>query len=129
MIVVLKSRKAMTLVEVMIAVLVLVIMILGSVFLFAYGSGHITQSKNFRVATELASQKLELFRAINNYGDINNVQADEVITMSDATFNRRTEVTDVPEVDPLYKKVKVTVQWSTGGRAREVELNTLYVKR
>ena len=127
---ILKSRKAMTLVEIMLAILILAIVVLGSSFMFVYGTGMIAQSKNYRVATELASQKLEYFRSENAYNiDINDVQEDESIALSEMTFTRHTEVEAQPEEDPVYKKVAVTVQWVNKGKTREVKLNTLYVKR
>lgn len=122
--------KGMTLVEVMLAILVLTIVVMGGSFLYVCGSGHITLSKNYRVATELAAQKLEDFRADNAFNiDIpDDVPDDPPITLGGVTFTRSTIVT--PPADPNYagsfKNVKVTVQW---GVDNQVVLATRYVKR
>ena len=120
----------MTLIEVMIAILVMMIVILGCATLFSYGMGHISSSKNYRVAAELASQKLEYFRSENFYNkDINDTVPDESIVLDNQTFTRSTEVSDVDDPNTgeiLFKDVKVTVQWNDKDK---VELATRYVKR
>jgi len=122
----------MTLVEVMLAILVLTIVVMGGSFLYVCGSGHITLSKNYRVATELAAQKLEDFRADNAINidipkDANEI-LDETIPLGGVTFTRST-VVEIP-TDPNYagsfKNVRVTVQW---GVDNQVVLATRYVKR
>jgi hypothetical protein len=122
-----------TLVEVMTAILVLTIVVMGGSFLYVYGSGHITLSKNCRVATELAAQKLEDFRADNARNidipkDANDI-LDEEIILGDVTFTRKTEV-EIPtdEYAGLFKNVRVTVQWGKDNK-NEVVLATRYVKR
>ncbi len=126
MIIVLKSKKGMTLVEVMLAILILTIVILGSALLYVYGLGHISLSKNYRVATELAAQKLEQFQADNHYHiDIPDGETSEDVSLGGVSFTRDTMTEDLG----LYKKVNVTVNWTQNQRPREVSLVTLYVKR
>ena len=116
----------MSLVEVMLAILALTIVILGSALLFVYGLGHISLSKNFRVATELAAQKLEQFQADNHYHiDIPDGETSEEVSLGGVSFTRDTMTEDLG----LYKKVKVTVNWTQNQRPRDVSLVTLYVKR
>ena len=126
MTVVLKSKKGMTLVEVMLAILILTIVILGSAMLYVYGLGHISLSKNYRVATELAAQRLEQLEADNHYHiDIPDGETSENISLGGISFIRDTTTEDLG----LYKKVNVTVNWTQNQRPREVSLVTLYVKR
>ena len=126
MLIALKSKKGMSLVEVMVSILILTIVILGSAVLFVYGLGHVTLSKNYRVATELAAQKLEQFRADNHYHiDIPDGETSEDISLGGVSFTRDTMTEDIG----LYKKVKVTVNWTQKNRDRDVSLVTLYVKR
>jgi len=126
MLIALKSKKGMSLVEVMVSILILTIVILGSAVLFVYGLGHVTLSKNYRVATELAAQKLEQFRADNHYHiDIPDGETSEDISLGGVSFTRDTMTEDLV----LYKKVKVTVNWKQKNRDRDVSLVTLYVKR
>jgi len=116
----------MTLVEVMLAILILTIVILGSALLYVYGLGHISLSKNYRVATELAAQKLEQFQADNHYHiDIPDGETSEDVSLGGVSFTRDTMTEDLG----LYKKVNVTVNWTQNQRPREVSLVTLYVKR
>ena len=123
---VLKSRKGMSLVEVMLAILALTIVILGSALLYVYGLGHISLSKNYRAATELAAQKLEQFKADNHYHiDIPDGETSEEVSLGGVSFTRDTATEDLG----LYKKVKVTVNWTQNQRPRDVSLVTLYVKR
>jgi len=126
MLIALKSKKGMSLVEVMVSILILTIVILGSAVLFVYGLGHVSLSKNYRVATELAAQKLEQFRADNHYHiDIPDGETSEDISLGGVSFTRDTMTEDIG----LYKKVKVTVNWTQKNRDRDVSLVTLYVKR
>lgn len=126
MLIAIKSKKGMSLVEVMVSILILTIVILGSAVLFVYGLGHVTLSKNYRVATELAAQKLEQFRADNHYHiDIPDGETSEDISLGGVSFTRDTMTEDIG----LYKKVKVTVNWTQKNRDRDVSLVTLYVKR
>ena len=123
---VLKSKKGMTLVEVMLAILVLTIVILGSALLYVYGLGHISLSRNYRMATELAAQKLEQLKADNHYHiDIPDGDTSEDISFDGISFTRETTTEDLG----LYKKVEVIVNWTQNQRLRDVSLVTLYVKR
>jgi prepilin-type N-terminal cleavage/methylation domain-containing protein len=123
---VLKSKKGVTLVEVMLAILILTIVILGSALLYVYGLGHISLSKNYRVATELAAQKLEQLEADNHYHiDIPAGETSEDISLGGVAFTRDTTTEDLG----LYKKVNVTVNWTQNQRLRDVSLVTLYVNR
>ena len=121
-----RSQKGISLIEVMLAILILVIIVLGNASLFAYGAGQISQSKNTRVAVQLANQKLERLRADNNISiDIPDGETIENIALGDVSYNQTT----VTEDWGSYKKVEVTVRWTQMGNQRNVNMATLYVKR
>lgn len=121
-----KLKKGISLIEVMLAISILVIIVLGGASLFAYGAGQISQSKHSRVAVQLASQKLERLRADNNISiDIPDGETIENIPLGDVSYDQTT----VTEDWGTYKKVEVTVSWTQMGKQRNVNMATLYVKR
>jgi len=132
MLIVLKSKKGMSLIEVMLAVLIIIIIILGSSFLYVFGIGYVGLSKNYQVAAQLAAQKLEQFRADNHFHiDIPVGTTSEDISLGDVSYTRSTETTETEEtVDSgLCKKVKVNVYWTQMGKQHKVSLVSLYVNR
>jgi len=121
-----KSQKGISLVEIMLAISILVIIVLGGATLFAYGAGQISQSKHARVAVQLANQKLEGLRADNNISiEIPNGETIESISLEDVSYEQTTTIEDLGS----YKKVEVIVNWLQMGRQHNVNMATLYVKR
>lgn len=121
-----RSQKGISLIEVMLAISILVIIVLGNASLFAYGAGQISQSKNTRVAVQLANQKLERLRADNNISiDIPDGETIENIPLGNVSYDQTT----VTEDWGTYKKVEVTVRWTQMGKQRNVNMTTLYAKR
>lgn len=114
-----KSKKGTSLVEVMVAVLIFMIVILGASFLFFYGRTQINVQENRRVALQLAAQRLEELEA-GNYDDIVEVETVENLTLEDLSYTRTTETEDVG----LYKKVDVGVDWQQLGKQHSVSLTT-----
>jgi len=122
----LKSKKGMSIVEVMLATLIFVMIILGSALFFVYGTGHISLSKYYRSAVLLADQKLEQLGADNSLRiDIPDGETDENVSLGDLSFRRNTNTEDCG----LYKKVEVGVHWTHLGKQRNISLVTLYDKR
>ena len=115
-----KSKKGTSLVEVMVAVLIFTIVILGASFLFFYGRSQINVQENRRVAFQLAAQRLEELKAGNYYDDIVEVETVENLTLEDLSYIRTTETEDVG----LYKKVDVGVDWQQLGKQHSVSLTT-----
>ena len=121
-----KSRRGISLIEIMLAISILVIIVLGGASLFAYGAGQISQSKHSRVAIELASQKIEMLRADNNISiEIPDGETVETIPVGDVSYEQTTETQDLGS----YKQVEVTVRWTQMGKQRNVNMTTLYAKR
>ena len=120
MTIVLKSKKGTSLVEVMVAVLVSTIVILGGSFFFVASSNQINLREQYRAASRLASQKLEELKA-GSYDDIATGEATDSVSLEDSSYSRSTVTEDIG----LCKKVTVTVNWGAGVQQRNVSLATL----
>lgn len=105
-----KSKKGVALVEVIVAILIFAIVIIGGSFLFASGRNQINLRERYRVAVQLAAGKLEELKA-GNYYDIEEgqtpSQTEESLSLEDLSYSRSIDTEDVG----LYKKVKVAVHW------------------
>jgi len=113
------SEKGTSLVEVMIAIVILALAILGGFVLFSYGRGQIDVQKNRRAAVQLAAQKLEGLKA----GDYDNIQAGEItenISLEGLSYVRNTGAEDLG----LYKKITVSVSWEQMNKTQNVGLTT-----
>jgi Tfp pilus assembly protein PilV len=119
MVTTLKPKNGTSLVEVMVAILIFTIVIVGCSFLLAFGRSQISIQEHYQVATYLAGQKLEELKA-GDYYSIQAGQTQEDISLEDLPYSR---VTDIEE-DGLCKKVSVTVQWEQTGGQRNVNLVT-----
>ncbi len=118
-----KKRKLMaasTLVEVMTAILIVMIMIVGSSFLFITGVSQISQQKHCRVAGLLAAQKLEVLKA-GNYSSIAvGTTTDSPIVLDGESYSRSVTTVNAGS----YKEVTVTVSWLQGNKPRDVSMVT-----
>jgi Tfp pilus assembly protein PilV len=123
MIMTVKKRKLMaafTLIEVMTAILIVVIVITGSSFLFITGRSQISLQKHYRAATQLATQKLEALKA-GNYGSIAvGTTTDGPIASDDISYSRSVNTVSAGS----YKVVTVTVSWLQGNKSRNVSIVT-----
>jgi len=126
------SEKGLTLIEVLVSAVVLVIVILGGMQFFIFGSARINREGHRRAALELAQQKIEELLA-SNYGEV--VSGSETgLPLDGIDCNRSTEVTYVDDPadalgtdddDPQdYKRVSVIVSWNETGRLNTVILET-----
>ncbi len=113
------SRQGMTLIEVMIALLVVAITGIGTSYFFVYGRGQVRLRNDYRLAGVLASEKLEELMA-TPYSDITAGQTTEVRPVQERTFNRTYEVTDLGQA----KQVDVTVSWTYRDKQPQVTLTT-----
>ena len=118
-----KKRKLMaasTLVEVMTAILIVTIIIVGSSFLFVAGRSQISLQKHYRAATQLAIQKLEALKA-GDYGSIAvGTATDSPIALDDVSYSRSTNTVNAGS----YKEVTVTVSWLQGNKSRNLSVVT-----
>ncbi|MCK4785074.1 MAG: prepilin-type N-terminal cleavage/methylation domain-containing protein [Desulfobacteraceae bacterium] len=116
---VLKSKKGTSLVEVLVAVLIFAIVIIGGSLLFASGRSWIDLREHHRAAIQLAAQKLEKLKA-GSYYDIKEGETKEDLSFGDFSYGRGTVIEDTG----LYKEVTVTVFWEQMGKEHNVSLFT-----
>jgi type II secretory pathway pseudopilin PulG len=115
-----KSVAAFTLIEVMTAILIVTIVIVGGSFLFVTGRSQVNLQKHYRAATQLAAQKLEELKA-GNYGSIVvGTTTDSPIALEDLSYNRSVNTVNAGS----YKEVTVTVSWQRGNNTHNVSLVT-----
>jgi prepilin-type N-terminal cleavage/methylation domain-containing protein len=121
-----RFRKGMSLIEVMLAISILAIVVLGTASFSSYTSGQVGLGKQYRAALQLAGQKLEQLKADNEIGvDIEAGKTSEEISSGDLSYTRTTVIED----DGLCKEVTVTVSWSRTGKNRNVSLVSLLVEK
>ena len=116
-----KSRKGTSLVEVMVAVLISVMVILGSSFFFAASTNQINLREQHRAASRLAGQKLEQLKACDYDAVAIGEVKDSVSLEENASYSRSVVTEDLG----LYKKVTVNVNWGPAGKKNNVSLVTL----
>ncbi len=114
-----KSMAAFTLIEVMVAILIVTIVVAGGSFLFVMGRGQIAQQKRYRVATQLAAQKLEELKA-TVYASI--VSDSNSTSLEGISYTIDTTVVDV---NSSYKTSTVTVSWEQADTTHNVSLVTI----
>ncbi len=115
-----KSKKGTSLVEVMTAVLISIIVILGGSFFYVASTNQINLREQYRAASRLAGQKLEELKA-DNYDDVTIGEVEDSLTLENSTYSRSVVAEDLGS----YKKVVVTVNWGPAGMERNVSLVTL----
>lgn len=118
---VLKSKKGISLVEVMVAVFISAIVMLGGSFFYVASTSQIHLRKQCRAACRLAGQKLEELKA-GSYDAITIGEAKDSLSLEESSSYSRSVVT---EDLGLYKQVRVTVNWGPVGKENNVSLVTL----
>jgi prepilin-type N-terminal cleavage/methylation domain-containing protein len=117
-------KKGTSLIEVMLAISVLAIVVLGTAFFSFYTSGRVGLGKQHRAALQLAGQKMEQLRADNEVGiGATDGETTEEVSSGDLSYTRTTTVED----SGLCKEVTVTVSWSQMRKDRNVSLVSLFV--
>lgn len=111
-----------TLIEVMVAVLIITIVIAGGSFLFVAGRGQVALQKQYRAAAQLAAQKLEELKA-GSYTDIvAGTTTYSSVTLEGVSYSKSVETVDTGS----YKQVTVTIGWTQGNgdNSRSVSMVT-----
>jgi len=131
------SNKGVSLVEVMIALMIIALVMLGGGMFFFYGRVTIIREAHRRAALLVASQILEELKAAD-YDGISDtpavpVDVDNLSEESNPYPTMVTEVEYVDDDDPTdsdqdYKKVTVIVNWHDG-TSNSVSLTTLIAPR
>jgi prepilin-type N-terminal cleavage/methylation domain-containing protein len=113
------KNGGVSLIEVMIAVLITAIVMLGGSMFFASSTGQISLREQYRAASRLASQKLEELKAADYDTVVVGTDTDNV-TLESTTYNRSVVTQDLGS----YKEVTVTVTWGTGAKQNNINLVT-----
>ena len=114
-----KSNRGVGLIEVVVAIMILVIVMIGGSLSFFHARNQVHLQKQSRAAVQLTSQKLEELKAAN-YDDIAAGDANENLALDDLSCRRKIEA----ELVGAYKKVKVTTTWTRKDREHSVSLVT-----
>ena len=117
------KKKGVTLVEVMVAILIFTIVMLGGLVFFFYGRTYISQSNHERMALELTKEKIELWKA-DDYSHIAN-QNESSISLGGTQFSRSTSVVERTGTGGVYKEITVTTSWQQTGTTYNVQLLTI----
>jgi Tfp pilus assembly protein PilV len=120
-----------TLIEVMLAVLILVIALIGTSSTYVLGRRFVVSQRYCQAAAQLAAQKLEQLKAAG-YDDPNGAldvgEYEEERTVGTQSYHRHTQIetTAAPtaEVPKPCKKVTVTILWSYVTDQHKVSLVT-----
>ena len=114
-----KSKKGVSLIEVMIAVLISSIVMLGGSFFFVASTSQINLREQYRAASRLASQRLEEVKAVD-YDTIVEGEVTDSVTLKSSSYNRSVVTKDLGSV----KEVTVNVNWVTGVKVNNINLVT-----
>ncbi len=112
------ARRGTSLVEAMLAILILVIAVMGVSSTYVSGRRELVKQRYYQAAAQLASQSLEEVKA-GGYAAADEGEEEEEFTVNGLAFvrNTLTELTAEPttEVPSPCKKVTVTITWSLTG--------------
>ena len=114
-----KSKKGTSLVEIMIAVLISSIVMLGGSFFFVASTGQINLREQYRAASRLASQKLEEVKAVD-YDTVVEGDIQDSVTLRSASYNRNVAIKDLGSM----KEITVTVNWGTEDKQQSINMVT-----
>ena len=121
-----RASKGISLIEIMLAISVLAIVVLGTAFFSFYTSGQVGLGKQYRAALQLAGQRMEQLKADNELSiDITEGETSEEVSSGELSYTRTTVVED----SGLNKEVTVTVSWTQMGKERNVNLVSLIVEQ
>ena len=114
-----KSKKGVSLIEVMIAVLISSIVMLGGSFFFVASTGQINLREQYRAASRLASQKLEEVKAVD-YDTVAEGEVTDSVTLKNSSYNRNVVTKDLGSL----KEITVTVNWGPADQQHNINLIT-----
>jgi Tfp pilus assembly protein PilV len=110
-----RRRHGTSLIEVMLAVLILVIAVIGVTSTYVSGRRELVNQRYYQSAAQLAAQSIEELKA-SGYAAISESEEEEELTVNGLTYvrNTQTELTAAPSTEvpkPCYKAT-VTITWS-----------------
>jgi Tfp pilus assembly protein PilV len=113
-----RRRHGTSLVEVMLAILILIIAVIGVASTYVSGRRELVNQRYYQAAAQLAAQSIEELKA-SDYAAIGEGEEEEELTVNGLTYVRstKTELTAAPstELPKPCKKVTVTITWSLVG--------------
>ena len=115
-----KSKKGVSIIEVMIAVLISAIVMLGGSFFFVSSTNQINLREQYRAASRLASQRLEECKAVD-YDTVAEGTVNDSVTLESSSYSRSVVTNNLG----LYKEITVTVNWGPIGQLHTTSLVTL----
>ncbi len=125
-----QRQRGVTIIEVMVAAVILVIALIGTSSTYVSGRWQIVNQRYYRAAAQLASQKIEDLKA-SGYDNIDVGDDEEEISVGSLTYQRRTqtELTAAPsaEVPKPCKKATVTILWSLRGESQHEARLVTYI--
>ena len=111
-----KNKSGFTIVEVIIATIILVISLLGGVAFFSLNRNNLSYANRQRLATWAAIYKIEELKSMNYAALVSpstTIEPPPPLTISGYSFTRTTTITNpVPGLD--YKQATVYVSWNQG---------------
>jgi type IV pilus assembly protein PilV len=120
----LKSESGVTLIEILIAVTILAIGLLGVAGLQVTAIKGNSHGNTISQATAIAEEQVEIIRNMD-YSEVTFDPNPFVENNVDGTiYTRTTEVEDNTPLNDL-KRVTVTVSWTAGNKNRQVQLRTI----
>lgn len=114
-----KSKKGVSLIEVMIAVLISSIVMLGGSFFFVASTSQINIREQYRAASRLASQKLEEVKAVD-YDTVAEGEVTDSVTLKNSSYNRSVVTKDLGS----WKEITVTINWGPENQQHNINLTT-----
>ncbi|MBN2019842.1 MAG: prepilin-type N-terminal cleavage/methylation domain-containing protein [Sedimentisphaerales bacterium] len=121
------ASSGMTMIEVMVAAVILVIALIGTSAMFVSGRKHIMSQQFYRASAQLASQKLEELKA-TGYDSVPVGQNEEQVSWNGVAYTRQTDValtaSPTAGTPKPCKKITVTISWSLAAGQHEARLVT-----
>lgn len=126
---VLGNERGMTLLEVLVAFLILAMALVTMMNAFALGSRHNAGTSSYNTALSLAQSKMEEIKN-SSFNSVDDVALTDFSTESDySSFSGFSYEVAVENSGLNTKTVTVTVHYSEGGVSKEVSVTTEVVKR
>ena len=123
------DRKGHTLVEMMVAILILLVGLLGLVGAINFGIKMNLSNKIRNDAISIADEHLQM-QQIKNFADITTGSESRSVKLTNGFVNYSVSriITDIPPADPTSKKVDINVGWRERGYKKRVSVSTIISK-
>lgn len=124
-----RRQAGASLVEVMVALVILGMALLGTGGFFVYAFGQMAELKIRRVALEMASAELDRMLAADYSDVVSGTQTNIALAGYTATVDTAATEKSAGSPTHYYKEVVVTVSWQKQGRPFSVVLSTFVGKK